>query len=74
MGALKVEVIRVTPSYKRHSFRQRGGALGAHMNLFGRIARVLKVASYNMNALFLRASCAFIYPSFTDGSHMQMQS
>ncbi|KAL6225479.1 hypothetical protein ACLB2K_004329 [Fragaria x ananassa] len=42
VGALKVEVIRVTPSYKRHSFRQCGGALGAHMNLFGRIARVLK--------------------------------
>nr|XP_011465137.1 PREDICTED: membrane-associated protein VIPP1, chloroplastic-like [Fragaria vesca subsp. vesca] len=42
VGALKVEMIRVAPSYKRHNFRQRGGALGACMNLFGRTARVLK--------------------------------
>ncbi|XP_062007364.1 membrane-associated 30 kDa protein, chloroplastic-like isoform X2 [Rosa rugosa] len=41
-GALRVEVIRVAPSYKRHKFRQRGGALGARMNLFDRFARVLK--------------------------------
>ncbi|KAL6214443.1 hypothetical protein ACLB2K_013877 [Fragaria x ananassa] len=42
VGALKVEVIRVAPSNKRHYSRQRGGALGARMNLFDRFSRVVK--------------------------------
>ncbi|BBN70483.1 plastid transcriptionally active 4 [Prunus dulcis] len=40
--ALKVEVIRVAPSNRPHYSRQRGGALGARMNLFDRFARVVK--------------------------------
>ncbi|XP_048427427.1 membrane-associated 30 kDa protein, chloroplastic-like isoform X2 [Pyrus x bretschneideri] len=40
--ALKVEVIRVAPSSRPHYSRQRGGALGARMNLFDRFARVVK--------------------------------
>lgn len=43
VGGLKVEVIRSAPSNKPHSSRQRGGALGARMNLFDRFARVVKV-------------------------------
>ncbi|KAH7547570.1 membrane-associated 30 kDa protein, chloroplastic [Ziziphus jujuba] len=42
VGALKVELIRLSPSNGQHSFRQRGGALGAQMNLFDRFARVVK--------------------------------
>ncbi|XP_008222456.1 PREDICTED: membrane-associated 30 kDa protein, chloroplastic [Prunus mume] len=42
VGALKVEVIRVAPSNRPHYSRQRGGALGARMNLFDRFARVVK--------------------------------
>ncbi|KAL6210868.1 hypothetical protein ACLB2K_016098 [Fragaria x ananassa] len=42
VGALKVEVIRVAPSSKRHYSRQRGGAFGARMNLFDRFSRVVK--------------------------------
>lgn len=43
MGALKVEVIRSARSNKPHSLGNRGGALGARMNLFDRFARVVKV-------------------------------
>ncbi|KAF3451022.1 hypothetical protein FNV43_RR07111 [Rhamnella rubrinervis] len=42
VGALKVEAIKLAASNRRHSFRQRGGALGARMNLFDRFARVVK--------------------------------
>lgn len=42
VGPLKVEVIRVAPSNRPHYSRQRGGALGARMNLFDRFARVVK--------------------------------
>ncbi|CAN6707268.1 unnamed protein product [Malus baccata var. baccata] len=42
VGALKVEVIRVAPSSRPQYSRQRGGALGARMNLFDRFARVIK--------------------------------
>ncbi|KAB2611238.1 membrane-associated 30 kDa protein [Pyrus ussuriensis x Pyrus communis] len=42
VGALKVEVIRVSPSSRPRYSRQRGGALGARMNLFDRFARVVK--------------------------------
>ncbi|XP_004305909.1 PREDICTED: membrane-associated 30 kDa protein, chloroplastic-like [Fragaria vesca subsp. vesca] len=42
VGALKVEVIRVASSCKRHLSRQRGGALRARMNLFDRFSRVVK--------------------------------
>lgn len=44
VGALKVEVIKLAPN-RHHSFGQRGGALGARMNLFDRFARVVKVIS-----------------------------
>ncbi|KAL5576237.1 hypothetical protein UlMin_017936 [Ulmus minor] len=42
VGALKVEVIRSASSKRLHSFRHRGGALGARMNLFDRFSRVVK--------------------------------
>ncbi|KAK9200781.1 hypothetical protein WN944_015980 [Citrus x changshan-huyou] len=42
VGALKVTRLRIVPSSRSHCYRQGGGALNTRMNLFDRLARVVK--------------------------------
>ncbi|GAY44710.1 hypothetical protein CUMW_083940 [Citrus unshiu] len=42
VGALKVTRLRIAPSSRSHCYRQGGGALNTRMNLFDRLARVVK--------------------------------
>lgn len=53
VGALKAEGLRMSKSNRPRCSGRGGGALGAQMNLFDRLARVIKVSNLkNWKALF----------------------